>query len=507
MIPILYNKDEAAFSSNGLGRLRDCISCVVTEERNGIYECDFDYPVGGANYENVQIGNIIGVTHDESGDIQPFDIVSYSKPINGIVTFHCTHISYRQSYMTVTGSNINSLAAAFDLIETAQPSNPFVYRTNKDSTGYLGAGDGIPHSVRQILGGIQGSILDAYGGEYEWDKWKVTLHASRGQVRDFSIRYGVNMLDYNEDYDIQGTYSSCIPYWTDGTTTVVGNKVDSFGSTVTVRGECVPLDLSDKFETEPTQAQLESAAQTYMNSNTTFVPAQNIHVEFVRLQDMGYEELENLLQCNLCDTITVIFPGNNGSAQYKIVKTVWDVLRDRYESMELGDLSMSLAEALGVSADSDVNVSAVALSDKYTRSSVGTLDWTSQTDGDAKVIAKSALAYWNGAYSGTSSNLKYCNNGEIIGTNSFSSGSDYCKMPDGTLICYGSFTSSGEWSHSITFAQAFTSVPVLLGTIAVNSATNVWFTAMSANTTSGTFTFITTAETKTVTWLAIGRWK
>ncbi len=360
MIPIVYSKDEVAFISNGLGRLRDMISCVVTEERNGVYECDFEYPVGGVNYEDIQIGNIIGVTHDESGDVQPFDIVSYSKPINGIITYHCTHISYRQSYITAIGSNINSLADALTLLASAQPSNPFSYQTDRSSVGYFGAADGKPHSVRQMLGGIRGSILDAYGGEYEWDKWQVILHSARGQDRDFTIRYGVNMLDYNEDYDFEGTYSSCIPYWTDGTITVVGNRVDSYGSTITGRGECVPLDLSDKFETEPTQAQVEATALSYMTNNNTFIPTQNIHVEFVRLQDFDeYAGFANLLECNLCDTINVIFPDYNSSGQFKIVKTVWDVLKDRYESMELGDLSVTLADALGVTQDNSDRQSSV----------------------------------------------------------------------------------------------------------------------------------------------------
>ena len=117
MIPILYDTNETSFTSNGLGRLRDCIECKVTEERNGVYEADFQYPVTGANFDRIKVGRIIGLTHNESEDIQPFDIVSYEKPINGIVTFHCTHISYRQSYMTVTGSNINSLADALTMLK------------------------------------------------------------------------------------------------------------------------------------------------------------------------------------------------------------------------------------------------------------------------------------------------------------------------------------------------------------------------------------------------------
>lgn len=350
MIPILYEMNETAFTSNGLGRLRDCISCVVTEERNGIYECDFEYPVTAEDFNDIQIGRIIGVTHDETDDIQPFDIVSFTRPIDGVVTFHCTHISYRQSYMTVTGSNINSLADAFTLLSNAQPSNPFTYETDKTSTGYMSSADGVPKTVRSMLGGIEGSILDAYGGEYEWDKFRVILHSARGSLRNFTIRYGVNMLDYNEEMDNSGTYSSCIPYWTDGTTTVVGDRQDSTGLTITGRGECVPLDISDKFENRPTKAQVNSMGLSEMNSKNPLIPSQNIHVEFVRLQDMGYEELENLLQCGLCDTIKVVFPFYNTTGQFKIVKTAWDVLADRCESMELGDLSVTLAEALGVSS-------------------------------------------------------------------------------------------------------------------------------------------------------------
>ena len=351
MIPILYDTNETEFSSNGLGRLRDMISCVVTEERNGVYELDFEYPIDGANFDLIKVGRIIGATHDESDDVQPFDIVSYSRPINGVVTFHCTHISYRQSYMTVTGSNINSLASAFTLFASAQPDNPFSYQSDKVSTGYMASADGVPHSVRQMLGGIEGSILDTYGGEYEWDKFTVILHSSRGTDRDFAIRYGVNMLDYNEEYDISGTYSSCIPYWKDDTITIIGDRQDSGNQTVTGRGECVPLDVTDKFENQPTKAQVEAMGASIMAANDPSVPVQNIHVEFIRLQDMPeYAGFSNLFQCKLCDTINVIFPDYETSARFKIVKTVWDVLADRYESMELGDLSVTLAEALGVSS-------------------------------------------------------------------------------------------------------------------------------------------------------------
>lgn len=394
MIPILYSSTEDNFTSNGLGRLRDCISCTVTEERNGIYECDFEYPINGENFDKIQLGRIIGVTHEDSStlrsvpyrgpitdeeadtitddngvgltgsgtrlaleqDIQPFDIVSYSRPINGIVTFHCTHISYRQSKMVTYASRITSLEQAFSVFSgiffpEGIGGNPFTYITDKLSTGYCAAFDGTPRTIRSLLGGVEGSILDTYGGEYEWDKWAVILHNERGQRRDFTIRYGVNMTEFQDDTDYSETFNTCVPFWKNSSTgsVITGDEVSVGQSIIGARSKCVPLDLTDKFEDQPTEAQLEMMAAQVMAENQPFLPKQTIKVDFIRLQDeAGFDEFDSLLQCKLCDSIKVVFPRYNMSAYFKIVKTTWNVLLDRYDEMELGNLSTTLAEALGV---------------------------------------------------------------------------------------------------------------------------------------------------------------
>lgn len=358
MIPILYEASETMFTSNGIGRLNDVASVEVVEERNGQFECDFEMPLDGAHFDDIICGRIIYVTHDDSKIPQPFDIVSYSKPIDGKVKFHAVHVSYRQSGIVAKAQNINSLSAAMAaMTETAQPDNPFTYKHDFESNAYMAAFDGIPRSVRQLLGGIEGSVLDAYGGEYEWNNFTVYLHRERGINRSFTIRYGVNMTDYNDDTDYSGTYTSCVPYWKgndNGAEKIVfGNLTESGNASYNGRSVCAALDLSDKFETAPTVAQLTQAAKNYMVANQTNLPHQTIKVDFVRLQDLGYEGLENLLQCNLCDRINVEFPRYGMRGQFKIVKTVWDALEDRYKSMELGALSVSLADALGITTSAD----------------------------------------------------------------------------------------------------------------------------------------------------------
>lgn len=359
MIPILYEKNETEFVSNGLCRLRDCTKCEVTEERNGIYECDFDYPVDGANFEQIRLGRIIAVEHDDTNDVQPFDIVSYTKPINGIVSFHAVHISYRQSKIVTSGQNVTTLEAAFAMLKSGLPSNPFTYWTDQSSTTAFPLADNIPRSVRECLGGTEGSILDTYGGEFEWDKFTVKLWSNRGSDVDFVIRYGLNMTEYNDETDSLESYSAIIPFWVgqddNGNQIVVKGAMQSSGTTVSGRVDCVAIDMSQEFESDvrPTAAQLEELARQKLADDQPQFAAQTIKVGFIRLQDTGeYGQFQNLLKCKLCDMIRVEFPRYNMSGQFKIVKTVYDVLLDRFTEMELGTLSTTLSEALGISSGS-----------------------------------------------------------------------------------------------------------------------------------------------------------
>lgn len=392
MIPILYESTETAFVYSGICRLTDCTYCVVTEERNGIYECDFDYPITGAYYDQIQCGRIIGVRHDDSEDIQPFDIVSYSRPINGIVSFHAVHISYRQTEMVAVGTNISSLANALAMLKNASPSNPFTYETNITSSAYMAAADGIPRTVRQMLGGVEGSILDSYGGEYEWDKFTVRLWKNRGQIRDITIRYGLNLTDYNEDVDYFGTYTSAIPYWKgndsdSGEVIVIGDKVDSGFGSYADREICVPLDLTDKFSEKPTKAQLQAFALSQMQSKDVNIPKQSITVDFVNLKENELSEVEQLMECKLCDQIRVIFPRYDMTGYFKIVKTTFDVLKGRFTDFELGDLSTSLSQAMGITSGRD-STNPLATDSTSSSGTYGTLN--------ARRIAGMVFVWFNG---------------------------------------------------------------------------------------------------------------
>lgn len=348
MIPILYSTSETAFTSNGLGRLVDCISCYVTEELNGIYEVEFQYPVFGRLYnEMVTNGGIISVTHDDNGDRQSFDIYKYTAPIDGIVTFNARHISYRLSGIVVKPFTATSCADAVSKIVTnSMQTNPFSFSTDKAvNTGFT---LDKPMSARAILGGTQGSLLDVYGkGEYKFDNWNVYLYVNRGQQRDVTVRYGKNLTEFQKEHSESDIFNAIVPFWQGGDGNVVW-----LNDTVVATGQsvkwAVPQDFSSDFQDAPTIAQLRTRAENYLADNTPWVPDENITFNFVQLwQTQEYANIAALERVGLADTISVVYPAlgvTNASA--KIIKVVYDVLNDRFSSMEVGKLQTTLADAI-----------------------------------------------------------------------------------------------------------------------------------------------------------------
>lgn len=372
MIPILYDKTETAFTSNGLGRLVDCIRCIVTEERNGVFECEFEYPVTGVMFNQIQEGRIIGATHDDSHDVQPFDIYAKSEPINGIVTFSAHHISYRQNENTVKPFTATSCSDAISKIASYSVlPNPFTYWTNKSVASDFTVDT--PKNIKSLLCGTEGSLLDVFGtGEYEYDKWVIRLYLHRGQDTNVNIRYGKNLVEFENKHSISDSYTGVVPYWY-GDVTEEGEDEGDESTTETVlvtlpewyissghtiesgREVLVPLDLSEEFEEPPTVTQLRNLATSRLSSSDGWLPNQTINVDFVQL--WGTEEYADyavLQRLNLCDTCGVFVPMYDISVRAKVIKTVYNTLLDRYDSMELGDKPTTFSAVMEKQYDSKV---------------------------------------------------------------------------------------------------------------------------------------------------------
>lgn len=348
--PILYSATETNFDHNGIGILSACASCEVTEEANGIFELAMQYPMDGVHFSEIGDRAIIKAKADQFRDPQLFRVYAISKPMNGIVTVLAEHISYDLSGIPVKPFTASTASSALTGLKTNAVVNcPFTFWTDKATSANFKVET--PASIRSRLGGVAGSILDVYGGEYEFDNFTVKLHNSRGQNRGVSIRYGKNLTDIQQDQNCSNVATGIYPYWY--LETDVGNVL------IELPEKIVPapgtynfvkirtLDLSAEFDVQPTHEQLRAKTQQFINANNIGVPIVSLTVSFAQLeQTEEYKHLALLERVSLFDTVNVEFPVLGVSATAKAVKIVYDALADRVKSVTLGSVRANIADTI-----------------------------------------------------------------------------------------------------------------------------------------------------------------
>lgn len=339
MRPILYKSTEKDFLTNGIGVLSDVISCIVREERNGSYELTMTYPIDGMHFSDIKSRAIILAKPNNEDRPQPFRVVHITKPIDGIIEVEATHISYDLSGVAVSPFSASGIAQAISAIkENSIPKdNGFSIQSDLKGTSTMKVED--PSSYRSLLGGTRGSLLDLYGGEYRYDRFSISLLNKRGIDSGFTIRYGENMTDFNQDENCSEVYTDVYPYWH-------GSETSVYLPEKTIRAEgtydftrVLPLDMSENFENAPSESSLREAAKRYMAANKIGSPKVSLKLSYE-----DFAEYKN--RVSLCDTVKVVFPKYNVSTSAKIVCVEYDVLAERYTSLEIGSTAYGISDTI-----------------------------------------------------------------------------------------------------------------------------------------------------------------
>lgn len=377
--PILFESTENNFDTNGIGILADAIFCEVTYERNGILELEMQYPITGIHYKEIKTRNIILASPNPVENTQPFRIYRITKPLNGIITIYGEHISYDLSGIPVSPFTAGSAAEAMSKLQSnAAIESPFTFWTDKETVATMSVV--APASTRSLLGGQQGSVLDVYGGEYQFDRYTVRLYNQRGMNRGVSIRYGKNLTSLEQDENISSVYTGVYPYWvdTDNNLVALPEKILNAPGTYNFT-RIMALDLSQEFESAPTEEQLRNRANTYMTANNIGVPKVSLDVSFIQLeQTEEYKNIALLERVELCDTVNVEFPELGVSATAKCVKTVYDVLQERYTSVELGEARTNIADTI---ADQQQKIEKAPTTSAMQKAINNATNWLTSADG------------------------------------------------------------------------------------------------------------------------------
>lgn len=351
----LHAQNATTFNTLGLGALPDVITAKVTEERNGAFELEMTYPVDGRLFSSVSLRSIICAKPNPDDPAQPFRVYKITKPLNGIVTIYAQHISYDLSgYISgpFTASTIQQALAG--LISNSAETVPFTLTTARTTSAAFSVK--VPTSIRAALGGQSGSILDAYGGEWYFDRMTVTNYLQRGSNRGVVLEYGKNITDLKQEELLNKVYTAVYPFWRssgeDDTVVTLPEK------TIAVPGtwnfvRILALDLSANFSDQPSENDLRTAANAYITNNDLGVPDVSVTVSFINLRDTEeYKSLAALETVKLCDTITVKFAKLGVQATAKIIKTVYDAVGERFESISVGTAKNSLADTIArISSD------------------------------------------------------------------------------------------------------------------------------------------------------------
>lgn len=348
MIPVLYPPNASDFSTFGIGALTDTISCEITEERNGLFECLLKYPITGQHYGRIAKECIIKAKPNDTAKPQAFRIYRITKPLNGIVSIYGQHISYDLANVPVMPFTTESRSPQLILNQLLAGDSRFTGWTDYSEAKPFSVTQ--PKSVRACLGGSEGSMLSKWHGEFEWDNFTVKFHTHRGVSTGVVIEYGKNLTALEQDEDNSGVYTQLLPYavfTAEGaeseTVVTLPEETLPIVSAEMVREKTLIMDFTDRFDsgTAITEEMLRAAANDYIRDNPLGSTVPTVKVSFEPLwKQPEYEAL--LERVNLCDTVTIRHSALGVSVSAMVVQTVYDCLAERYLGLTLGSEKSSM---------------------------------------------------------------------------------------------------------------------------------------------------------------------
>lgn len=346
MIPVLYKTitEGVVPDDYGIGALTDCLTCEVTEERNGSYELTLSYSAQGIHAGDITPGYFIKAKPNFNDNPQIFQIYKVAKNMAGDITVNAQHISYILSGKVITSGTASNVSDACNLLQASAGS--FTIATDKTGTADFTITE--PSSVRSWFGGKEGSLLDVYGGgEWYYNNYQVILYKNRGRNRGVEIRYSKNLTDLSQEIEIENICTAVIPFYQDKSNNllIIGAKIPT--GLVSPITKDIAIDFTNECNIEsatPVLTQLNSLAVDYISKNIFTRASSSITLDFVQLSTL--EE-----RVDLCDTVKIYFEALGISTELKCITTTWDVLRGRYTSVTFGDPKSNITDTIAGQQD------------------------------------------------------------------------------------------------------------------------------------------------------------
>ena len=349
--PVLVTSALIADSSNRFGRLPEISAAEVYEKLNGEFTAEITLPRIALNAHNLQRFGLVRIKPNHWQNNQIFRINRVKRQlVNGDITLQLNHLTYdlnKQVAKPFQATGISAVVAAFADPNIRATYMPFTFSSDlTNETSVLSVP--VPMPWRSIIGGVEGSILDVFGGELYWDNLTVRLLRHRGEDRSVAIRYGLNMIEFTQEENIANTFDSVVGYAALEDSPVVMGSVVSDGIV-----EPYPLvkviDFSDQIPegVTPTQTMITQLTQSWVNANHPATPQIGMTVDFTVLrQQKQFDLLAQLEDVRLGDTVQVILPEANVSQTAKVTGVLYDPINEITKKIELGSYQPRLSTTI-----------------------------------------------------------------------------------------------------------------------------------------------------------------
>jgi len=347
MIPRLYAAGTTSFTTEGLGALADTMSCVATTAVNGVPSLSMEYPIAGVHAAEIGERCIIVADRDRTRKAQPYMIKTVDKNTPGIMKIYAEHLAVCLldgiGLEPYTASGITNAIAGL----STHATDPLPVTVSTQLSSSAAFNHAAPSTVKRALGGMEGSLLDTYGGEWDFNTLQAVLMPRTGTDNGVIIRWGKNLTELKVSIDWSGVYTGIYPFWRgqDGTVAQMTPPVYSLGTFDFTR--VLMLDLSSEYQQQPAAADLLASAQAYAQTHNLTSPTFSWSVGFVELRGAAeYKDVALLEDVSLGDTVRIYLPDYGVNATARVVKETFDVLLGQFQKLEIGNVKANLATAI-----------------------------------------------------------------------------------------------------------------------------------------------------------------
>lgn len=346
---ILYEKTESSFNHNGLAVLDDAVvSPVVTEQLNGLFSLEFDYPIHAKASDKLRPEMIVKCPVPELQD-QLFRIVERDDSIGGLLHIVAHHIFYDLAKSLIEDTyivNKNGSGALTQLLGATAVGHSFTGTSNITTV----------NNVRLVRLNPVEVLIDAdldngyqvhYGGEIVRDNFSISMLVHRGSDNGVQIRDKKNLTGYKSDLDYSSIVTRIMPEGYDGLF-LPEKYVDSplISSYVSPKIKVIKYDnvkVGDEegeFATkELAYAELRRLAALEFTVSHIDKPTATYDVEFAPLERTEeYKEFSSLETINLGDTVSVIHADDGFSVTARMVEYRYDPILKAFISITLGNV-------------------------------------------------------------------------------------------------------------------------------------------------------------------------